>query len=30
MALEPVRSGQGVMIGVARGNLRALAKITVR
>ncbi|MCJ7544781.1 MAG: PDZ domain-containing protein [Phycisphaerae bacterium] len=30
MALEPVRSGQGVMIGVARGNMRALAKIAAR
>jgi len=30
MALEPVRSGQAVMIGMARGNIRALVNIVVR
>jgi hypothetical protein len=26
----PLRSGQGVMIGVARGNMRVLTKIAAR
>ncbi len=30
MALESVHSGQGLMIGVARGNMRVLGKVTAR